>query len=241
MSPDTSTFEGPLGFATTQWSIIRGAKQGHADERRRNLDRLMRKYDRAVYAYIRAKWGYGNEESKDLTQDFFLWLLEGDTLDRARKDAGRFRNYLRTALSNYLCNRYRAGKTQKRGGKNKTVSLEDLAADGFEPGGGETPEATMDREWRRILMEQARGLLQQEYLFKGKPDAFRAFEEYYFGLDPCPTQEKLAAKVGATITQVNNWVHEARGRFSLILRDLVSETVSDPESLKQEMRELFDL
>jgi RNA polymerase sigma-70 factor (ECF subfamily) len=236
---DTTACFGPPDFATTQWSMITAARDGPPDERRQSLDRLVRRYWRAVYAFIRAKWGYGNEESKDLTQNFFVWLMEGNALTQVRKNAGRFRNFLRTALAHFLCNQYRAAKADKRGGNRKMFSIQELSDEGWDAPAGARPEEVMDREWKRILLDQARSLLRNEYLFRGKEAAYKVFDEYYFGGAQDATHEKLAAKHGATPTQANNWLHEARTRFRQLVHDLVAETVTDADGLRQEMAELF--
>ena len=46
------------------------------------LGRVCSKYWKPVYAYVRAAWAKSNEDAKDLTQAFFLWLLEERVLEQ---------------------------------------------------------------------------------------------------------------------------------------------------------------
>jgi DNA-directed RNA polymerase specialized sigma24 family protein len=50
-------------------------------------------YSYPVYAFVRRR-GYGRQDAQDLTQDFFVHLLEKGTLGRADSQRGRFRNFL---------------------------------------------------------------------------------------------------------------------------------------------------
>ena len=78
-------------FPSTHWSLILNA--GTQDETRRRLatESLIEGYWKPVYCYLR-KRGYGNEEAKDLTQDFFCELFLGPKLlQAADRKIGRFR------------------------------------------------------------------------------------------------------------------------------------------------------
>ena len=60
-------------FLTTHWSLIEGVKDGSGRDGAL-IELLLRTYWKPVYCYLRRK-GYGNEQAKDLTQDFFLSQL----------------------------------------------------------------------------------------------------------------------------------------------------------------------
>lgn len=68
-------------FRTTRWSLIVAAGGGDtiADDA---LSELCQVYWRPLYAYIR-RHGHSPEESADLTQAFFLHLLEHRGFERA--------------------------------------------------------------------------------------------------------------------------------------------------------------
>ena len=79
--------------ATTQWSQVLAARDGSDTEAREALETLCQTYWQPLYAYIRHQ-GYGPEESRDLTQAYFVELLDKDFLEDVDPSKGRFRSYL---------------------------------------------------------------------------------------------------------------------------------------------------
>ena len=88
-------------FATTQWGLVITASAEDTAEARTALDALYRTYCDPIYAFIRRR-GYDRQDGQDLTQDFFVHLLEKGTLGRADRQRGRFRSFLLGALDHFL-------------------------------------------------------------------------------------------------------------------------------------------
>jgi RNA polymerase sigma-70 factor (ECF subfamily) len=65
--------------------------------------------------YIRRR-GFPAVEAQDLTQQFFLRVLEGRYFDRADRDKGRFRAFLLSCLKYFLSDERDRCYAQKRGG-----------------------------------------------------------------------------------------------------------------------------
>ena len=72
-------------------------------EARSALVALCENYWYPLYAYLRRR-GYSADEAQDLTQEFFVRVLEGRYLDRADPEKGRFRSFILTSLE-ILCRR----------------------------------------------------------------------------------------------------------------------------------------
>ena len=89
-----------------------------------DLDGLFRLYWRPVYKFIRTAARGSVEDAKDLTQEFFGYLLEGDVLDAYRADRGRFRVFLKGVLRNFLSHDRRDRSRLKRGGGHAPFSLD---------------------------------------------------------------------------------------------------------------------
>ena len=87
------------------------------------LGELYRIYRYPLYAYVRRR-GYAPEEAQDLTQGFFLHLLEHKTLGRADPLKGKFRSFLLGSLQNYLSNEAERARCLKRGGGVEFVPLD---------------------------------------------------------------------------------------------------------------------
>src|SRR5438128_12158425 len=117
-------------FQTTRWSLILSCGDGEESkaEAQKALTELCRTYWRPTFAFI-CRRGYSVPDAQDLTQDFFLMVLEGDILKRADPSRGRFRSLLLKALQNFLIDDSIRKRAQKRGGDMKFVSWDEWMAD----------------------------------------------------------------------------------------------------------------
>ena len=91
-----NAYHGPAAFTTTHWSVVLEA-QGESPAAQEALEKLCRIYWRPIYSFVRRE-GAGPEEAQDLTQGFFALLLERRDLRTVRKEKGRLRSYLLSAL-----------------------------------------------------------------------------------------------------------------------------------------------
>src|SRR6266581_3821371 len=103
-------------FSATHWSVVLEA--GARDPARAGaaLERLCRTYWYPIYAFVRRR-GADPHEAEDLTQAFFAFLLEKDTLKKVDRQKGKFRTFLLAALTNFLNNEWDKRQTLKRGGQ----------------------------------------------------------------------------------------------------------------------------
>src|SRR5204862_7608799 len=85
------------------------------------LAELCRTYWRPIFSYV-CRRGYSTEDAQDLTQDFFLMILETNWLQQADHGRGRFRSLLLKSLQNFLHNAADRNRTLKRGGSVQFVS-----------------------------------------------------------------------------------------------------------------------
>jgi len=95
-----NAYHGPAAFTTTHWSVVLDA-QGESPAAQEALEKLCRIYWRPIYSFVRRQ-GAGPEEAQDLTQGFFALILERRDLRTVRKEKGRLRSYLLTALKHFL-------------------------------------------------------------------------------------------------------------------------------------------
>ncbi|MBV8970402.1 MAG: sigma-70 family RNA polymerase sigma factor, partial [Verrucomicrobia bacterium] len=111
----TSLGDDPYRFRTTRWSLVLLSAQSQAPGFGAALGELYRIYWYPLYAYVRRR-GHAPEEARDLTQGFFLHLLEHKTLARADQLKGKFRSFLLGSLQNYLSWEADRARCLKRGG-----------------------------------------------------------------------------------------------------------------------------
>jgi hypothetical protein len=79
-------------FATTRWSQVIAAA-GVSPAADNALAELCEAYWYPIYAFVRRS-GHSVDDASDLTQAFFVCVLEKHYLKDARPDRGRFRSFL---------------------------------------------------------------------------------------------------------------------------------------------------
>jgi DNA-directed RNA polymerase specialized sigma24 family protein len=70
------TLPGSSQFPTTRWTLVVAAGDPHRKEARSALVSLCENYWYPLYAYLRRR-GYPADQAQDLTQEFFMRVLEG--------------------------------------------------------------------------------------------------------------------------------------------------------------------
>jgi len=83
------TLAGPSQFPTTRWTLVVAAGHPHRKEARSALVSLRENYWYPLYAYLRRR-GHPAHEAQDLTQEFFMRVLEGRYMNRADPEKGAF-------------------------------------------------------------------------------------------------------------------------------------------------------
>jgi len=163
-------------FGTTQWSLVLAVRTDDPDRARAALSELCRIYWYPLYAFARRQVRDASEAA-DLTQGFFVHLLEKDVLRQADPALGRFRSFLLASVKNFLSNERDRESARKRGGGVKPISLDALEADRRYQAHTITrgaPEDDFDRQWAHVVLQQALERVHAEYL---KGDRAREFDE----------------------------------------------------------------
>ncbi|MBI2933715.1 MAG: sigma-70 family RNA polymerase sigma factor [Planctomycetes bacterium] len=231
-----------LGFPSTRWSHIRILRDPSIPEYRQELSAFIGVYWTPVYAWIRA-WGRSREEAHDLTQDFFLLLMEHDFISKADAAKGPFRRYLKVLLKHFLIDAQRIAGAKKRGGNLKILSF-DFAQEtegSAEPADGVTPEAAFDCEWKACVVREALARLEIRLRSAGKEkhwQALRAFDVEPSGDRP-PSYAELAPRLGVRETQLGRLLFEARRECRAVLREVVREYCESDDEIDGEMAELL--
>ena len=107
------TLAGPPDFPTTRWTLVIAAADPQRKEARSALVSLCEGYWYPLYAYARRR-GYPVDQAQDLTQDFFIRMLEGRYLDRAEPEKERFRAFILTSMKFFLADEADRDRAQKR-------------------------------------------------------------------------------------------------------------------------------
>jgi RNA polymerase sigma-70 factor (ECF subfamily) len=228
-------------FTTTEWSLVLAAA-GRDDVRGREaLGRLCQVYWYPLYAFVRRQ-GHGPQDAQDMTQEFFLRLLEKDYLGDVDRLKGKFRSFLLAALKHFLSKQRARDRTLKRGGGRALLPLDTLSAEDRyrrEPEVNATPERLFERRWALTLLDRVLTRLSEEYDTTGKRAVFAQLQGCLTGGRDSPPYAELAVKLGMTEGAVKVAVHRLRQRYRGVLRDEIAQTVADPAEINDEIRQLF--
>lgn len=226
-------------FPSTLWSDFLRTGGGSAEAAGPKLESLALRYWKPVYSYLRARWARSNEDAKDLTQGFFLWIFESGFLSKVDRERGRFRVFLKAALDNFVGGIDRGDRAVKRGGGRKLLNLDDLGGVDSDPSLPDpeagTPEEILDEVWRREILTRGVDLLEKSLKEADKQVYFQVFQDYFLGDQPDLDYPAVAAKYSIAVTDVANYLHYSKSRFQEILRELLADTVEGPGNLQEEI------
>jgi RNA polymerase sigma-70 factor (ECF subfamily) len=236
----------PHQFATTRWTLILSAAHSQNGEQRAReaLNQLCRTYWRPVFSFV-CRRGYSMEDAQDLTQDFFVKILEPGWLEHADPDRGRFRSLLRRSVQNFLINAAERSHTRKRGGAVKFISWDDWMAEApsqlsMSPQTLDSlpPERLFDLRWAVTVVEHALRRLREECESKGKRRLFHALSSHLTAERDEVSFAKLSTELGIGESAVIKQLYNLRQRYRSLLRDEVAQTVADPAQVEDEIRYL---
>lgn len=229
----------PRRFDTTRWSLVVAAGDAANPQAREALESLCRIYWAPIYTYLRRR-GYEGSQAEDLTQGFFLKLVEKSTIAHARAERGRFRTFLLTALKNYLADEHDKESTLTRGGGQTFVSFDAAGADAWlerEPSHDESPDRLYDRRWATEILDRAMVRLEASAAEAGGGARFEALRPFLSsGHDVAYAEAGKRLGIGETAVRVA--VHRLRRKFGELLRDEVAQTLVSPAEIDNELREL---
>ena len=229
---------GPARFPVTRWTLVFAAGDPQGTESRSALTSLCEGYWYPLYAYLRRR-GHPADQAQDLTQEFFVRVLEGRYLDRVDRDKGRFRSFLLTSLKFFVADEGDRNRAHKRGG-GLLVPLEFSSAEARyqrEPSHDETPEQIFERRWTLALLDRVLTKLRDEFVQHGHPEQFE-------GLKPCLLGQSevsyatLASAMKTSEGALKVAVHRLRKRYRELLRQEIANTVADPADVDSELQTL---
>jgi DNA-directed RNA polymerase specialized sigma24 family protein len=230
------TRPGSSRFPTTQWSLVVAAGDPHRKEARSALVSLCEHYWYPLYAYLRRR-GYRPDEAQDLTQEFFVRVLEGRYLDRADPEKGRFRAFILNSLKFFVADEEDRQRARKRGG-GMVVRLELSSGEEWyqhEPAHDETPDWIFERRWALSLIDRVVGKLREEFVQHGHPEHFERLKVFLLGQCDAP-YAALAREMNTSEGALKVAIHRLRKRYRELFRQEIADTVANPDEVESELR-----
>ena len=235
-------------FPPTRRSVLEAVRSIDAQEREQALEALCTAYWKPVYKYVRWRWNRPAEVAQDLTQGFFMELLERELLEKFDPKKSRLRTYLRVCVDSFVMNEDKAGRRLKRGGNLPHVALdfagaeEEFGATVMDPAAIPSPESLeefFEKEWVRSLFALAVEDLREMCVAGERERTFHLFEAYDLEANEKISYQQLAQDYGISVTDVTNALAWARREFRKIALDRLRELCGSEEEFQREARAAF--
>jgi len=225
---DRDSLDEHLSRISTLWSMIFQAHDPEGDAATAAQRVLLLRYSGAAYRYLLGALR-DPDAAADLAQEFAVRFLRGQ-FRRADPGRGRFRDYLKTALSRLVTDHYRARQGWPQA----------LSPDGPEPAAPSASSADDDRAflagWREELLERT-----WQALADANP-TFHAVLRLRSEQPDLPSPrmaEELTARLGREVNAAwgRKTLQRAQGKFADLLLDEVAVSLEEatPEALRQEL------
>jgi RNA polymerase sigma factor (sigma-70 family) len=230
------TLPGSSQFPTTRWTLVVAAGAPHREESRAALVSLCEGYWYPLYSYLRRR-GYLADRAQDLTQDFFVRVLEGRYLDRANPEKGRFRSFLLTSLKFFVADEEDRNRAQKRGG-GAVLPLEFSSGEDRyqrEPAHDETPERIFERRWALAVLTRVVERLRNEFVYDGRLEHFERLKVFLLGHSDA-NYATLAREMNTSEGALKAAIHRLRKRYRELFRQEIADTVADHSEVESELR-----
>lgn len=229
-------------FETTHWSLIVSSRVEDSDVRQASLSELCESYWYPLFAYLRRK-GHDPDESADYVQGFFVELIDKDFLDTVSPDKGRFRWFMMSAIKCFVSNQLEKSQALKRGGKVTRISLDVTDAERkyqLEPVDGWSAEKLFDRQWALAVLKQALDELKKQQASRGKLELYEALQPTLSGM---PITMERYEEIGEQFKMPSGAVKVAalrlRQKYRDSIREIVAQTLTDPQNVGEELDELL--
>jgi RNA polymerase sigma-70 factor (ECF subfamily) len=230
----------------TSWTLLHAGQDPANPERLACRNSFLARYWKPVFVFLRAK-GHPPQRTEELTQGFFLHVLDKGCFRGADPDKGKFRTYLLGALCHFLADHAPGRLPRQQAFERQLVSLESLMTDedrGYEPPTGEPVEAVFMRQWAVDLVLEVRRRVRAHCEKSGHPlwyDLFDAFHPADPDAPPPPSEQALGKRLGLSRDQVRYAREQTEQAFRVLLRREVRDQVGSEEEVGDEIRELMEL
>jgi RNA polymerase sigma-70 factor (ECF subfamily) len=193
-----------------------------------------------LYAWARRS-GRSAADAEDLTQGFFLRLLESGSIAGADAARGRLRSFLLGAMKHYMADEWDKSRAAKRGGGARMIAIDGLAAEEryrMEPADLRAPDVLYERRWALTVLEQFTAALRAEYAAAGKAGVFDVLSPW---LSSAPDGGYAAAarELGIPEGAARVAVHRLRRRYAELMRREIARTVESDDEVEDELRNLL--
>ena len=230
-------------FPPTRWSLVLKVQKGTDEVASLAFDQICERYWYPTYAFLRRQ-GHAPHDAEDLTQAFFVRMMDQATLARADQERGRLRSFLLANLKQVVAQELRRKLAEKRGGKAVVLSFDVDDAEqryDLEPVDHLDPAILFERTWSRELFRRAWDTIRDRYEARDRGTLFQALEPLIGWHESDGDYAAIASRLGMKEASVRLHVFRMRKRFREALQDEVLHTLADPSDLDAEVRHVVAL
>ena len=226
-------------FPRTNWAELGSAAAADGE----SLDHLISLYWRPLRSFLIATFPGLKDQSELLLQDFAQdRLMKEGWLHRADKNRGRFRDFLKISLRNFVLDRLNRADV-----KNPPVSLDDLNEELVQPS---TPSEEFDLAWAQTVLAETLQRMETDCTDPtgGQPGRGQIWEifcirllEPVFNDTSQPAYEELVARFQLkSPTEASNKLLSAKRIFKAHLNQVIKEYAGQDTAVAAEIQALSD-
>jgi RNA polymerase sigma-70 factor (ECF subfamily) len=197
------------------------------------LSQLCEAYYAPVVTFLTCQ-GRSEDQARELTHEFFAWVLAGRSLSAADPARGRFRNYLLGAVKHFAANRRDRERAARRGGGACHAELDPNLP------GADAPadhERAFDRQWALTVVARALATTRRRLADAGKERQFDILKPALTGTEF--SHADAAHQLGLSEGALKVAVHRLRQRFREAVMEEIAHTVPAETDIHDELRHLL--
>ena len=221
---------------STMWTLLTRAREGSVGE----LDLLLRQYRPPVLAFIKSLVR-DPEEAEDVTQEVFVTVLQDGILAKADRLKGKFRSLLLAVARHVVSERWRARTALKRGGNQRPLSLDAASGPGDLPLRNQIEAPVADLEFDTLWVDNLIRIGMNRLREQSAKEGTSYFDALFAVVNDGAAYAEIAEKMGISIHDVKNYVHQARLRLRRFLLQEIHSYSPSREAAQAEIDYLLKL
>ena len=228
-------------FRTTRWTVIRSARAKDEPGSEVALATLCESYWYPLYVFVRRS-GHDAESASDLTQGYFLKLMEKDFLKSVDPASGKFRSFLLASMKHFLANDRRDAAALKRGGGVAPLSLDVDDAEAryaHEAAEEDSPDRAYEKRWAWAVIERAHQRLRERYRSRDQERVYELLAGHLTGVQQEKSHREIADELESSEAAVKMKLSRLRRQFGTALREEIADTVDDEAQIDDEVKYLL--
>ena len=228
----------------TRWSLISRARRKVTEEQRQALSELLLLYMPALRTHLVLGMRLRSDRVDDLLQGFVTEkILAGTLVAQAKREKGRFRDWLRCSLTRYVYEVHRRETAKKRYPSKGTIVPLDEGLE--EAVSYDLGKKIFDSAWAKSVLSQACARMEARCKDVGRPDIWEVFEcrllrPILEEMPPIPYQDLVERFRFESPRQASSVLTTGKCAFGRALRSVIKE-YAPGRTVEEEIKNLLHI